>query len=94
MAITARGEILSCVTLRKPLGRVREGGVRNVWRNATRGVCAHGIDPDRFARCSACELLPKCHVCAGHNEAATGDIYEPPIERCYATMALFGDRAA
>ncbi len=101
MAITAAGEILSCITVRKPLGDVRRDGVAATWRMLAaqaRGRTGeppkkpHGLDYSRFTRCHGCEFLPKCHVCVGQNLSATGDFYEPPLERCYITLSLFGRR--
>ncbi len=90
MAITARGEILSCITIREPMGHVRGEGVAAVWRRSTENGRPHNLDYDRFSRCLKCDFLPKCHVCPGHNQAATGEFYEPPLERCYAMMSLHG----
>lgn len=87
-AITADGEILSCLLVRKPLGHLREMTLVEAWgRYAGR---SHSIDYKRFSRCNNCSLLPKCHVCIGQNYSATNDFYEPPLERCYVTMALYG----
>lgn len=88
LAITARGEILSCITIRKPLGHVRHDGIQTVWKESA--GTAHNVDYSRLARCSTCAYLPKCNVCLGHNNSATGTFYEPPLERCYSTMALYG----
>jgi radical SAM protein with 4Fe4S-binding SPASM domain len=95
LAITPRGEILSCVTIRKPIGHVRREGVVRTWIKSTGGESGkprrtHAIDYTRFSRCGGCDLRPKCHTCIGQSFAATGDFYEPPLERCFITMALYG----
>jgi radical SAM protein with 4Fe4S-binding SPASM domain len=95
LAVTPRGEILSCITIRKPIGRVRHEGIVPTWLAVTGGASgtprrAHDIDYGRFARCGGCDLRPKCHTCIGQSLAATGDFYEPPLERCFITMALYG----
>lgn len=100
MAITARGEILSCISVRKPLGHVRGEGVRRTWTSLIEGVSSsprrrpHGINLDQFSRCLECRYLEKCNVCLGHNYSATGDFYEPPLEKCFATMSLYGTAEA
>lgn len=99
IAITAAGEILTCITIRRPVGMVREEGVSATWRRLARESTQkrhqpegrpHGLDYARFTRCHSCPLLPKCSVCVGQNLAATGDFYEPPLERCYITLSLYG----
>jgi len=95
MAVTARGEILSCVTIRKPIGHVHQKGVIETWRDQTGGDSGrpkrvHAIDYSKFRRCNSCAHLSRCHTCLGQSDAATGDFYEPPIERCFVTMALYG----
>lgn len=95
VAVTAAGEILSCVTIRKSLGHVKREGLVATWNKlmGNHGVPrqrAHAIDYARFHRCTECEFLPKCTVCIGQNLAATGDFYEPPLERCYITLSLYG----
>lgn len=95
IAVTARGEILSCVTIRKPLGHFRKERLTAVWHRATGGHSgspkrAHDIDYSRFTRCESCDFLPVCNVCLGQNYSATGSFYEPPLERCYIAMTLFG----
>jgi radical SAM protein with 4Fe4S-binding SPASM domain len=88
LAVTARGEILSCIAIRKPIGHVRAGGIHAAWESARERP--HEIAYERFDRCLSCDWLDRCRVCLGHNDAATGSWYEPPLERCMATMALFG----
>ncbi len=92
VAVTACGEILSCSTLRLPLGSVRLEGLAAVWRAvAGNPGRAHGLDHSLFHRCRDCFLLPRCYICVGQNQAATGRLHEPPLERCLVTMALHGN---
>lgn len=102
LAITSAGEILSCVIVRRPLGDLRQDGLAATWRRIAAAATAnpgrpegraHGLDYSRFTRCHSCPYLPKCHVCVGQNLAATGDFYEPPLERCYITLSLYGRQA-
>lgn len=88
IAVTADGEILSCIQVRRPLGTVKEISLIEAWNRSVGR--AHDINYDKFSRCTTCELLPQCSVCIGQNETATGSFYEPPIERCYITMTLYG----
>jgi len=90
-AVTATGDILSCIQFRKPLGNTRCEGLANTWRRFAGRM--HGLDYNRFTRCTRCPLLPRCRVCVGQNHAATGDPYEPPPSRCLLTMALYGQEA-
>ena len=97
VCVTARGEVLSCVTIRKPLGNVRKNGLADTWLTTTGGHSgaarrAHDVDYGNFTRCEACKHLPVCSVCLGQNFAATGSFYEPPLERCFITMSLFGNK--
>lgn len=89
IGVTSQGEILSCVTIRKPIGHVREEGVVAAW-GALTGRRAHHIDYAKFDRCRTCEYVSRCHTCLGQSYAATGDFYEPPLERCLITAALYG----
>lgn len=88
VAISSDGEILSCIQVRKPLGRLAEMTLTEAWRRYAGR--AHSISTDRLSRCASCELLPRCVVCVGRNESSTGSFYEPPLERCFITMSLYG----
>lgn len=90
-AVTATGDILSCIQFRKPLGNARREGLANTWRRFAGRM--HGLDYNCFTRCARCPLLPRCRVCVGQNHAATGDPYEPPPSRCLLTMALYGQES-
>ncbi len=97
LAVTARGEILTCVTIRKPIGHVRREGLIETWqslhaREEGSHPIPHDVEYDRFSRCSGCQYVTRCHTCLGHSHAATGMFHEPPLERCLVTMALYGSK--
>jgi len=93
ISITASGDILSCELLRKPLGNVKEEGIRRIWAEASsQPGRTHNLNFLLFKTCKDCNLLPQCYICIGQNYTSTGSFYEPPLERCYITMALFGNK--
>jgi radical SAM protein with 4Fe4S-binding SPASM domain len=90
LAITARGEILPCVAIRRPIGRIEEG-LPAAWRRLQAegvDIMMHSSGPER---CSDCALAERCLPCPGESLAATGSLAEPALERCYVTMANHGD---
>ncbi|RMH59082.1 MAG: radical SAM protein [Candidatus Hydrogenedentota bacterium] len=88
LAITADGEVLSCIQVRKSVGRIQDTSLKKLWNE--QGGKMHNINFHNISRCASCSLLSRCRICIGQNYAATGDFYEPPLERCYVTMALYG----
>lgn len=91
LAISAGGDLLSCIVIRKTLGNVREEPLKDIWKRISKKPTkTHDIDYEKFSRCKSCIFLPQCYICIGQNYNGTGNFYEPPFERCYITMSLYG----
>lgn len=85
-AVTATGEVLPCIQVRRSTGNVLERSFREIWRDDVAFSPFRDLDPGNHEKCNGCAKVGECRVCPGQNLSYNGSLFEPAEERCRITF--------
>ncbi|MDD3627058.1 MAG: radical SAM protein [bacterium] len=85
MAITPVGDVLPCITLRYPVGNLREQALKDIWINSEKLKWIRGLKDENFTECFNCSMKRLCRVCPGLNYTFNNNFFTPAKQKCRLT---------
>lgn len=82
IAITPVGDVLPCITLRYPVGNLREQSLIEIWENSEKLNWVRSLKDEDFEECFKCPLKKICRVCPGLNYTFNKDFFKPALQKC------------
>ena len=80
-AVSPRGDVRACLSLRRVFGNVRERPLRDIWRSEAM-VTASRLVAGEMVDCRACRDARFCYYCPGSAEAECGHALERSPSAC------------
>ena len=85
-AVTATGDVLPCIQVRRPVGNVLDRSFHEIWCDKIAFLPFRGLDPANHEKCNGCSKVEDCRICPGQHLSYSGSFFEPPEERCRITF--------
>jgi len=80
-AVSPRGDVRACLSLRRIFGNVRERPLREIWRSEAMAAASRFVAGERPG-CRACRDERFCYYCPGSAEAESGHALERSPSAC------------
>ena len=80
-AVSPRGDVRACLSLRRVFGNVRERPLRDIWRSEAMAAASRLVAGERVA-CRACRDARFCYYCPGSAEAECGRALDRSPSAC------------